>query len=186
MDRATFEQFKRDYGLKVLVQESQFTQWLQFFFYLSQELHKEYDSIYQDAFYVKLYELLTEGVAYAEDVKSNVTPGINDEKIKWYKTLIAGLTNLRSLFSDEEFEFIQYKRHSASHIFQDKYEIGIKKNGSLKTHYKDESLADISLRFQTILLTHGSDKNFDLYVTRKLYPVLSKLYTELTTKKKVE
>jgi hypothetical protein len=183
MDKSAFEKFKRDYGLKILVQESQFEQWLMFFFYLNEELHKGYDTIYQSSFYIKLYELLNEGSAYAKEVLDSLSSRVNVEKIKWYNKLDKGLSEIRSTFSDDEFEFIEYKRHSASHIFQNKYEVEIKKNGSLKTKYKNsESLDEINSRFQKIILKHGSDKNFDIYVTTKLYPLISQLYYDLTQK----
>lgn len=183
MDKVRFQKFKRDYGLKTLVQEAQFEQWLKFFFYLNQKLHEEYDTIYQMSFYIKLYEVLTEGLQYAKKVFQNVSPEINPDKANWYKNLIGGLLEIRLTFSDDEFEFIEYKRHSASHIFQDKYEVDIKKNGTLKTNYKNgETLDEVTLRFQKLIMKHGSDKDFDVYVTDKLYPIIFRLYNNLKLK----
>ncbi|MEJ7676701.1 MAG: hypothetical protein WKG06_02245 [Segetibacter sp.] len=79
---------------------------------------KEYDSIYQQSFYVKLYKLLTEGLDYAKLVSENLLPEVNPQKLSWYKCLIEMLLIIRTEVFDDEFEFIEYKRHSSSHIFQ--------------------------------------------------------------------
>ncbi len=180
MDKLQFEKFKRDYALRLLVQETQFGQWLNYFFYLNDELSKEYDSIYQQSFYVKLYELLTEGLDHAKLFSENLLPEVNPQKLSWYKCLIEMLLIIRTEVFDDEFEFIEYKRHSSSHIFQNKYEVDIKKNGTLKTTYKNGiSLDEVTKRFQQLLLKHGSDKDFDLYINKKLYPLIDKLYNEL-------
>jgi hypothetical protein len=180
MDKKEFEKFKRDYALKTLVQEAQFGQWLRFFFYLNHKLNEEYDTIYQMSYYVKLYELLTEGLEYAKMVLSNLSIEISKGKVDWYNILIEGLSEIKVQMSDEEFEFLEYKRHSASHIFQNKYEVSIKKDGKRKTTYKNgETLDDIADKFKELLIKHGSDKHFDIYLTSKLYPMISSLHSTL-------
>jgi hypothetical protein len=130
--------------------------------------------------------LSTEGIEYAKNVLANLSIEIDEEKVNWYNKLIQGLVKIKLTLSDDEFEFIEYKRHSASHIFQDKYEVEIKKNGKLKTNYRGgEALDEINMRFKKLLLKHGSDKGFDLYITGKLHSIASALYKNLTTKEGV-
>lgn len=189
MDHITIQKFKQNYALKTLIQETQFGQWLSRLFYLNEELHKEYDSLYQESYYVKLHELLTEGKEYAEETLDwmidldNRLKGLQvkmtTEKIVWYNILIHGLKEIRETISDEELGFMEYKRHSASHIFQNNYEVGFTKSGKLKTHCKGEDISVVIDRFKNLLITHGMDKGFDLYVTKKLYHKISKLYSDL-------
>lgn len=172
------EELNRDlfnYTLKTLTQKQQFDQWLNIFFYINRSLHLEYDSVYQSSFYIKLYELLTEGLEYAKDLREHVKKVHNNDVEVWLDALINGLTELKKGISKNEFNYIQYKRHNTCHIFQNGYEIQI--NDSYEA--KRNSRFKLKDQFYQILDRHGSDQNFDLYLTKKLYPIIISIFNQL-------
>src|ERR1700749_4274576 len=107
MDKFPIEEFKRDFIIKTLVQQTQFEQWLKSFFFLNNELSNKYDFIYQDEFYTKFYELFTEGLVFANKILGALQTGGNEEKRNWYLNLIDGLNKIRTELTDPEFEYIQ-------------------------------------------------------------------------------
>lgn len=181
MENLPIEEFKRDFIIKTLVQETQFEQWLRLFFFLNNELSEKYDFIYQDAFYTKFYELFTEGFVFANKILDTLKLGDNDDKRNWYFNLIEGLTQIRTDLTDAEFEYIQYRRHNFCHIFQNSYEY-IQDNLRIKKERNGRKLQDIQKDLQDLLLKHGSDKNIDFYLNKKLQGKLTTLYQQLTNK----
>jgi len=179
MNGNEYEKLKSDYMIKTFVQEEQFGQWLRKFFYLNHELNKEYDSIYQDSFYVVFYELVTIGIEYGKNILDHLKSGNNKEKTEFYFELIKGLENLKSKFSETEFQFIEYKRHSVSHIFQNHYENRISDSGKYQTKRKGKSIDDNNSELKSVILENGSDKEFDINMTKKLYPNITEMYTRL-------
>ena len=179
MDKAQYEKLKIDTVIKTFVQEEQFGQWLRKFFYLNAELNKEYDTIYQDAFYIVFYELVTVGLDYSINVLSAVEKSNNKEKIEFYTELIKGLSELKTKFTKTEFQFIEYKRHNSSHIFQNHYENRISNNKKFISKRKGRQIDDINKELKSIILKYGNDKNFDNYLTKKLYLNTSELYQRL-------
>ncbi|MBN2410161.1 hypothetical protein JXQ31_00630 [candidate division KSB1 bacterium] len=177
IDIAKF-QFTRDYIVKTLKQEKQFEQWLKITFYLNSKLQEEYDSIYQVAFYVKLYEVLTEGLNYAVKVYEALKKGNNLIKRQWYSTLIEGLNKIKSNLDETEFLYIEYRRHSSSHIFQNQYE-HIQNDLRIKKHRKDKNLKEINDRIKSLILKHGSDRKIDDYLNNKLQLNIMKIYEDL-------
>jgi len=178
MDIAT-KQFKRDFIIKTLVNQEQFGQWLKFLFYLNDSLQKEYDTIYQDAFYVKLYETLTTGLKYAQGVHDSLIKGENAEKTLWFNELINGLKAIKESIDDSEFLYIEYRRHNASHIFQTQYE-HIQDDYRIKKIRNNRDLVEINNKLKYLLLKHGSDRNTDDYLNKKLQPFLTTIYKRLT------
>ncbi len=179
MNKITKEEFIADHIMNTMVNHELFAQWLRRFFFLNHELNKEFDSIYQGSFYVSFYELTTVGLDYAKDVLEKVKDGENQEMIDFYKTLIPNLINLKDEFTEEEFEFIEYKRHSFSHIFQHYYENRFSEKDKLITKRKGKDINEISNSFQKILLKYGLDKGFDEYMNKKLYSKINDLYEKL-------
>jgi len=179
MNKIEYEKFKFDNILQTLANEELFGQWLRKFFYLNNELNKEYDSIYQSSFYVVFYELTTVGIEYSKKVFEYVKNSQNLEKKEFYLELINGLENLKSLFSESEFEFIEYKRHSSSHIFQNHYEKRATDKGKIITKRKGKLIDKLNKDFGETLIKYGFDRGFDEYMTRKLYPKVIELYSGL-------
>ncbi|MFZ7132679.1 MAG: hypothetical protein ACOWWR_10010 [Eubacteriales bacterium] len=184
MNRNEFEKLKFDHMVNTMVNQELFAQWLRNFFYLNHELHKEYDTIYQSSFYVKFHELITIGLDYTEEVSKHLTNSGNKEKIEFYKELKRGLIEFKSEFSESEIEFIEYKRHSSSHIFQHHYENRLLDNGKIQTKRKKKLIDELSRDFQKILIKYGFDRGFDEYMTSKLYPKITRLYNNLEAIKK--
>lgn len=165
--------------VKTLVQEQLFGQWLRNFFFLNKKLYEEYDTIYQKTYYTKLYGLLTEGLEYAKKALSYLQGGENIEKLNWYQMLVDGLQGIKSDLSEIEFQFIEYKRHSACHIFQEQYESQLTRKGKVKQFRKNKHLNIVNAELSSIILKHGSDKKFDLYLIEKLYFKTTELYNKL-------
>lgn len=179
MNKIEHEKLIFDHILRTLTNQELFAQWLGNFFYLNNELNKEYDAIYQNAFYVAFYELSTVGLEYSQNLLKHIKNSQNLEKIAFFEKLIKGLIDLKSLFSETEFEFIEYKRHSSSHIFQDYYVNRISVKGKIITKRKEKLIDEFNSNFKEILLKYGFDRGFDDYMTGKLYPEIKELYQEL-------
>jgi len=169
------EEFKRDFIIKTLVQQTQFEQWLQYLFYLNNELTKEYDFVHQDSFYVKFYDAITEGLIYAKKVLKTLEGGSNKEKYSFFINLISGLDDLKSTLDESELDYIEYRRHSASHIFQNQYE-NIQDDLRIKKERKSKNVQELNSQLQQLLIKHGSDKNIDHYLNQKIQPQLKSLY----------
>lgn len=179
MNRVEWEYHKSDFVLKTLVQQEQFAQWLRHFFLLSVELENEYDTIYQELFYVKFYELLGEGVEYATRVSGVVTNSPNQKKDKWYARLLKGLDEMKSMLAEVEVNYIEYRRHIACHIFQNSYEV-IQESLKIKRIRKEKDLDQLRDSFAALILEHGSDKSIDEYLNKKLRPYIAQLYIDLS------
>lgn len=184
MEKDQFDNLKSEKVLEILANQELFGQWLRTFFFLNVELHKQYDSIYQSHFYIKFYEVVTTGLEYAEKIFKAVENTENIEKKEFYKKLVSGLIDLKSEFSESEFEFIEYKRHSAAHIFQKGYSKQITNNNVITSKYKKKLIDILNRDFEIILLKHGFDRGFDEYMNTKLYPKVLKLYNQLEQIKK--
>jgi hypothetical protein len=142
-------------------------------------LSEKYNFVYQDAFYTKLYELFTEGLVYANKVLNALKKGNNDSKLNWYLKLVEGLNNIKNELSDTEFEYVEYRRHNACHIFQNSYE-HIQENLRIKKERNGKKLQDIQERIQSLILKHGSDRDIDDFINTKLQTKLMGLYNKLT------
>lgn len=173
------EKLKVEIVLQTLADEELFGQWLRRFFYLNEELNREYDSIYQSSFYIVFYELITVGLEYSKKVLGHLKNSSNSKKKNFYLELVNGLTNLKSLFSESELEFIEYKRHSSSHIFQTRYQNRITETNKIITKRKGKLIDQLNKEFRGILVEHGFDRGFDEYMIRRLYPKVIELHNKL-------
>lgn len=178
MDRERFEDSMIYKEAKTFVKEELFGQWLRKFFYLNIELNKEYDTIYQDSFYVVFYELVTVGIEYSRDIVER-NESNSEEKVEFYTELTKGLERLKSMFTETELQFIEYRRHSASHIFQEHYEKRTLDNGKVLAKRKGKSIDDLDSELKGILIEYGGDKSFDINMTKKLYPKVAEIHARL-------
>lgn len=144
-------------------QEFQFIQWIINLFAIDDFLKTKYDTFYQDLYYVKLYELLTYGIKYVNEKKEILNESYFEEN--WYKCLSNEFIDLRNQISKQEFSYIEYRRHSASHIFQKDYEIYLDKVGNINKALKFEKRVLVS----KMLDFHKSDINSDKIITEKLH-----------------
>lgn len=162
-----------------------FEQWLTKIFFLNDSLNKEYNTIYQDHYYILIYNLLTEGKSHLEQVIESINGCENQYKVQFYDKLHKALLELKSSLKEEEYYYLEYRRHCACHIFQDGYEI-IKDNGKIKQERGNVNLVKLHQSLEDIIVRYNGDKGFDLYITKLFYPILSKLYFELSSIHKAE
>ncbi len=181
-------EFKFKYSIQILQQQEQFWQWVRQLFFLNDSLNKEYNFLYCKLLYVNLSELFTEGERYAVEVARILKKGHNKIKYRIYTRLNTAISDIKSAFTDEEYRYIEYRRHNACHIFQDGYE-EIKQNGEVKVnkrHLSDRSgnkyemrISDISKDNQFILGKYVSDQGFDEHLISIIYPILNQLFIDL-------
>lgn len=171
--------YRSKYIFTVLAQQEQFAQWLRKLFFLNHELHTEYNSFYQEMFYIVFHQLITEGLEYIDKVILIQEKSNNEIKYRWTCELQQSLKLILSQLSESELDYIEYKRHNACHIFQNQYECQILKNGKLKDSRKDKKIEDLDKEFDLLLDKYGDDKGFDLHITSLLYPLLIDVYLKL-------
>ena len=92
--------------------------------------------------------------------------------------LVEEFNNIKNELSDTEFEYIEYRRHNACHIFQNSYE-HIQENLRIKKERNGKKLQDIQKGIQALILKHGSDKDIDDFINAKLQTKLTGLYNQL-------
>ncbi len=160
---------------KIISQKNHFDNWLKYLLHINIELNEEYNSIYQQAFYVKLYEMLTNGLIYAEQIVEILHKTQNDNLLNWYQIIVNDLTYIKTQISEKELALIEYKRHRACHIFANAYEIQITKKYEIKRpdrFYKWDDFTDL-------LIEHGSEKEIDKYLFKKISILLSEMQEKL-------
>lgn len=111
-------------------------------FYLNNELTRKWDFVYQEMFYIKFYEVTTEGLNYSNKVFEHLKNGKNENKLEWYEELINGLTKIKSTLQEREYCYIEYRRHNTCHIFQNSYE-HIQEKLKIKKFRKNTDLGKI-------------------------------------------
>ena len=180
--RKLLTNFKFHATSEILTKNFQFEQWIRKMFYLNSELRKEYNLFYQELFWVTIYQFLTEGEYYLRDIKSVVDKGTNYHKKKWYGRLLEGMIEIKSQFKQNDFEYLQYRRHNVCHIFQQDYSV-FNKDNSLKTMKgqtrKNKSIINIEIMFFSILDEYGNDEGFDKHYRSSLFTIIDKLYNDL-------
>lgn len=179
LNKSEHDKYKKDFIIKTIVQEEQFVQWLKKFIFLNSALKDGYDAIYQGSFYISFYELSTVGLAHASKILKHLEKGDNHKKTAWYKELVAGLNILKISFTTIEFEYIKYKRHNSSHIFQDGYEHQVFELGEIKSQEREDKVENLGNDFKKLILSHGGDKGFDLYMHEIIYPIVIDLVNQL-------
>jgi hypothetical protein len=178
MDTFAVFQFKRDFTIKTIQQEIQFEIWNRELFYLNAKLQEEFDSVYQNTFYVRLYEILTVGIEYARAVYNYIENSNNEEKKDFYLKYIDGFSSIKSSFDKSEYLYIEYRRHLTSHIFQDQYE-HIQNDFRIKKTRKNDDLYDVNKRIMGLIDKYGNDRCIDDHINRKIQPILNALYLKL-------
>jgi hypothetical protein len=171
-------EFRKEISFKIVVQREQLIEWIRRLFFLNESLHKEYDSFYQQMYYIILQELFSEGLPYVQEKVNILNQDTENGNYKWFNILLKSLIEIKSLFPEDELDFIEYKRHNTCHIFQNQYE-RVQDNGKFKTERKNKDIKLLQNEFQKILYKYNWDKGFDVYLTTTLYPILTNLYNTL-------
>ena len=177
MDNNQIEKFHEDYWHKLHVQNGQFFDWLTKTFWFSNELQKSYNRFYQELFIIHIYQLLTEGKVYIEKNLSIKTESSND--FGKFKELERSILKIESTLTEYEMEYIEHARHCSCHIFQNKYEKELKKDGTIKTKRKGKEIDELRCNISKVHRRQYDDSNFNKYFNDKMYPILTELYNKL-------
>ena len=180
-----YNEFRLEVFRKTLVQREQLINWIKRLFYLNESLQKEYDSFYQQMYYIILQELISEGILYVQKVVNLLSNDTESKNYKWFNSLLNSLIKIKKLFSEDELDFIEYKRHNACHIFQNHYE-RVQDNGKFKYERKNKDILVLQIKFQKILLKYNGDKGFDQYLTTSLHSEISNIFIMLQSIKNGE
>lgn len=162
-----------------------FLQWQMDLYCLDGELANEYNRFLQQLYYVKLSEYLISGKRTLSNLSSINT--IKDDIA--VKDLINFQQELLNNLSEEEFQYIQYRRHSSAHISLDGYDL-FYTNGNKRPEmqiYLKGSCSKVKMErekindyIDSILRQCDSDeKQFDITLTLRLHNIFIKHKTVL-------
>lgn len=176
MNQNDINNFLEDSKLSFVVQHEQFFDWLKKIFFLSTELQTSYNRFYQELLYIHVYQLLNEGMFYIQDVlkaKTDSSPAYDK-----FKEIASAINKLKTLFSEDELDLIEYQRHCCCHIFQNHYERQINRDG-ITSKRKGKSIKELRAKFNKMITGNIYDKGFNKYFNDKVIPVLLELYQKL-------
>ena len=162
-----------------------FLQWQMDLYCLDGELANEYNRFLQQLYYIKLSEYLISGKRALSNLSSINT--IKDDIA--VKDLINFQQELLNNLSEEEFQYIQYRRHSSAHISLDGYDL-FYTNGNKRPEmqiYLKGSCSKVKMErekindyIDSILRQCDSDeKQFDIALTQRLHNIFIKHKTVL-------
>ena len=162
-----------------------FLQWQMDLYCLDGELANEYNRFLQQLYYIKLSEYLISGKRTLSNLSSINT--IKDDIA--VKDLINFQQELLNNLSEEEFQYIQYRRHSSAHISLDGYDL-FYTNGNKRPEmqiYLKGSCSKVKMErekindyIDSILRQCDSDeKQFDITLTLRLHNIFIKHKTVL-------
>lgn len=162
-----------------------FLQWQMDLYCLDGELANEYNRFLQQLYYIKLSEYLISGKRTLSNLSSINT--IKDDIA--VKDLINFQQELLNNLSEEEFQYIQYRRHSSAHISLDGYDL-FYTNGNKRPEmqiYLKGSCSKVKMErekindyIDSILRQCDSDeKQFDITITLRLHNIFIKHKTVL-------
>ncbi len=162
-----------------------FLQWQMDLYCLDGELANEYNRFLQQLYYIKLSEYLISGKRTLSNLSSINT--IKDDIA--VKDLINFQQELLNNLSEEEFQYIQYRRHSSAHIYLDGYDL-FYTNGNKRPEmqiYLKGSCSKVKMErekindyIDSILRQCDSDeKQFDITLTLRLHNIFIKHKTVL-------
>jgi hypothetical protein len=154
-------------------EHKQFIEWIKSIFQLKELLQLDYNQIYQDCFYIKIFEFITVGTDYVELLYKTFEQKDHSKSAK-YRDLLNTINEIKSSFTDAEMEFIEFRRHCSSHIFTKGYNF-IKDDLKIKKEIKGKRILDIHENFGQILKKHKSKENFDKYFNSKVFICLNKI-----------
>lgn len=169
MDKETL--ILREKLSKPFVQRTLFAQWIGNLIDVNNKLKTQYDAIYQRTYYVLVTELLIAGQKYIqEQISKNID-------CKTYEKLNLCVNKMNLILSEDETLFLIYKRDSASHIFQDCYDI-IRPDGNIKNAKKVKAGYDVFEIQQIqdrVLQKYITDRRFADFVVKSFHPIIEEL-----------
>ncbi|WP_400071958.1 hypothetical protein [Zobellia russellii] len=171
------EEFKYQYVKKGIVQELQFLQWLHSLFILNVEINKEYNHNSAELFIVKLVQFLKEGDEYCQNIIPKI-PTSDIFKIQLFQRILKFIEDFKENIPLAEFDFLEYKRHTICHIFQNGYE-PVQRNLKVKTLLKNRELSEIDNNLKDIISSEKSEMGVQKKLFKKYYVLIEDLRTDL-------
>lgn len=152
-----------------------FLQWQMDLYYLDEALQDEYNRFLQQLYYIKLSEYLTVGRIYVSDILAEKKL---NESTK-FTDILHFQQDLLDDLSDEEFQYIQYRRNSSAHISIDGYNLFDNQGNKItkaKT-YSKESLTKVQVKREHVSkdidnilkLFNCDERQLDITITQKLH-----------------
>lgn len=167
--------YLKEFSVDTIIHNNQIDIWLNNIFYIDKKLIDDKDDVYFIYYFVLLAQLIQEGHLFCKRVVEKLGDS-STRRIMYIKYLLQSIDNIKSVFSENEIEYILYLRHTACHIFKEGYEYQYK-NGKLKTKHKDKNIYDVKeMLFDVLEMHNGSEVNFKRYVYEKAHLIIRKLY----------
>jgi len=167
--------YLKEFSVDTIIHNNQIDSWLNNIFYIDKKLVDDKDDVYFIYYFVLLAQLIQEGHQFCKRIVEKLGDS-STRRIMYIKYLLQSIDNIKSVFSQNEIEYILYLRHTACHIFQEGYEYQYK-NGKLKTKRKDKNIYDVKeMLFDVLEMHNESEVNFKIYVYEKAHPIIRKLY----------
>lgn len=152
-----------------------FLQWQMDLYCLDEALQDEYNRFLQQLYYIKLSEYLTVGRIYVSDILAEKKL---NESTK-FTDILHFQQDLLDDLSDEEFQYIQYRRNSSAHISIDGYNLFDNQGNKItkaKT-YSKESLTKVQVKREHVSkdidnilkLFNCDERQLDITITQKLH-----------------
>lgn len=162
-----------------------FCQWQVRLYVIENELFElcrqnKVDGFAQEMFYIKLYGYLTEGNKYIANFQQLDAPYLPFDVNNIIMRLREEIYELRQAISNDEYITIEYRRHTASHLFQPKYDYNcdvLSKHKKMELK-KIQKLRNQQLGLETIYDRNKYDDIIDFDLIRRLHPIFQKYLQE--------
>jgi len=177
MDEKEIDFFLEETSSRLHVQHEQFFDWLRKVFFLAEELQKGYNRFYQELFYINVFQFITEGKNYVNEILIVKSPKSVDY-LK-YDEIKLCIEKIESSLTVDELELIEYQRHCSCHMFQNHYELILKNNGGINTKRKGRGIIEMREKFSEILTSHRDKSGFNKYFNDKIHPIVMNLYEKI-------
>ena len=104
-----------------------FCQWQIKLYASTKELYNcnQVDTFLQDIFYIKLHGYLNEGYKYIKNYQHLYASYLPQDYAFIIEHLRCEVEELIGEISKEEMSYIEYRRHTAAHMFQPNYDLGV-------------------------------------------------------------
>jgi hypothetical protein len=129
------------------------------------ELGDKSDEAHHALFWIRLQQVLAELLPYCEESRSVHEQFGLHERAKLFAVVVDRCRDLAGLFSEDELMWMQYRRDTEGHIWQESYEIGVKelaKGSKIKESRRYEvidkvvNVEDAMTRMRVLLRKYGN------------------------------
>ena len=134
------------------------------------------DTFMQDIFYIKLHGYLNEGYKFLASFHKIYALYLPME----FSYIVAGLKDeakeLKQIISKEEESYIEYRRHTATHLFQSDYDII--SATQVVSSKKVQKQSRVNIHIESKLDKYKHDDLFDLNFVQRVYNLFEKYSKE--------